>query len=571
MNNPRYFAPLFQRQLLGLLLQNSETYSRFPDIWSATYFDETHHRQIAHAYLKIRQLGGEHPSEASLFQELFKETDPRAPVPLDRQALRREAEALYTIPTANIDYSLKEVCLWAQNQALIQSINESVDLLQGGKVNEIRPRIDKALEVGQRAKVEKETLNDILGRELDASSNILGHRFLERGTYATLIGSSGIGKSVAAMQIALEAAVGGPVFGMPVPRPLRVVLVQAEDSKNDRIEMVRMATKIADTPAKLELARRNFSILTTTSYRGEDLFRYLETEFDRKDPAVDLFILNPAFAFMEADADVNKPEDVGKFLRGQLQPFLINLGAAALVVHHTPKLTNRDTSKWSTNTFMYSGHGSAEWTNAPRGAITIEPTNEPKVFEFVAAKRGSRTGWEEGEKGRYSAYYRYSTDPGIMYFLPASPEEVDSATSEIGTKDEDILNLFSDTCKALEEFSIHQLLKKDGLEESQEKIRARIKRLVKAGKLYRIAETTAAGVREVFTPDKPQDVLLADRLSQEILYLVRQYAETGINTLGITSNIKKRRTVVETRLAQLVEKGYLRCEDAGKSKVYFPI
>lgn len=144
----RYFTPLFQRQLLALLLQNPETYGRFAGIWSHTYFDETHHRQIAFAYIKIRLSGGEHPTEASLFQELFKEQDPRAPVPLDLQALRKEAEALYVIPTANIDYSLKEVRLWAQNQDLILAINESVDFLQSGKVSEIRPRIDKALTVG---------------------------------------------------------------------------------------------------------------------------------------------------------------------------------------------------------------------------------------------------------------------------------------------------------------------------------------------------------------------------------------------------------------------------------------
>lgn len=144
----RYFVPLFQRQLLALLLQNPETYGHFSGIWSHTYFDETHHRQIAHAYIKIRLAGGEHPTAASLFQELFKEQDPRAPVPLDLAALRKEAEALYLIPTANIDYSLKEVRAWAQNQALIEAITESVDLLQTGKVAEIRPRIDKALAVG---------------------------------------------------------------------------------------------------------------------------------------------------------------------------------------------------------------------------------------------------------------------------------------------------------------------------------------------------------------------------------------------------------------------------------------
>ena len=144
----RYFTPLFQRQLLALLLQNPATYGHFSGIWSHTYFDETHHRQIAHAYIKIRLAGGEHPTEASLYQELFKEQDPRAPIPLDVQALRQEAETLYKIPTGNIDYSLKEVRLWAQNQALIAAINESVDFLQGGKVSEIRPTIDKALSVG---------------------------------------------------------------------------------------------------------------------------------------------------------------------------------------------------------------------------------------------------------------------------------------------------------------------------------------------------------------------------------------------------------------------------------------
>lgn len=51
-----------------------------------------------------------------------------------------------------------------------------------------------------------------------------------------------------------------------------------------------------------------------------------------------------------------------------------------MVVHHTPKLTHRDTSKWSAQTFMYSGHGSAEWTNAARAVITIDGTNDPKVF-----------------------------------------------------------------------------------------------------------------------------------------------------------------------------------------------
>jgi hypothetical protein len=578
----RYFIPLFQRQLLGNLLQDPEVYNRFPEAWSHTYFDETHHRQIAHAYFKIRLAGGEHPTEASLFQELFKHQDPRAPVPLDMQNLRFEAEALYKIPVANVDYSIKEVCAWAQNQALINAINESVDLLQSGKADEIRPTIDKALEVGQGDKVKYETLDDLFGKQIDASLNILGYRFLERETYGTIIGPSHIGKSLLSVQIALEAASGQPVFGIPVPRPLRVVLVQAEDSPNDRIEEMLMADKIAHTPALFELARKNL-ILNSTVLRGDKLFYHLSAKFDPRtcDPPIDLFIFNPAFAFLPLGADVNDAEDVGTFLRISLASFLGRLKASAFIVHHPPKLTHRDTSKWSLSTFMYSGHGSAEWTNAPRAALVIEETNDPKVIELIAAKRGSRTGWERSDKGSYSRYFRHATEPKfdsvkaqLMYFVPASPEDIDSATSEIGAKDEDVLALFNDTtCKMLEEHSIHQLLKKDGLEESLEKTRARIKRLLKTGKLYRIAEATAIGVREVFAREKPADVFLSDRLTQDLLYLLRQYAETGINTMGIQANIKKRKADLIMRLNQLVEKGHARVEGNGdgKAHVYFPV
>jgi hypothetical protein len=577
-NTKRYFTPLFQRQLLALLLQNPDTYERFPGIWSHTYFDETHHRQIAHAYIKIRLSGGEHPTSASLFQELFKEEDPRAPVPLDVQNLRKEAEALFTVPTANIDYSLTEVRLWAQNQASIQAINESVDLLQAGKPEEMRQLINQALEVGRTDKVVKEGLDDLLPLEIDTSTNILGHRFLERGSYATMIGSSGIGKSVAAMQIALEAACGQPALGIPVPRPLRIVLVQAEDSKNDRIEQVRMARKIADTSALLDLTRKNFTVLTTTSHRGDELFSMLENSFGGKnsegnlaDP-IDLFIFNPAFAFLPLGADVNDAEDVGKFLRSGLAPFLDYMGAAGIVVHHTSKLIHRDTSKWSANTFMYSGHGSAEWTNCPRAVLLIEPTNDPKVWEFRASKRGSKSGYEQAGD-IYHAYFRYSTDPAIMYFEPASPEDIDSATSEVGVKDEDILSLFSEARKTLGEDSIGTLLRKDGLEENRAKLRDRLKRLVKAGKLFRMAETIEGEVIDVFAREKPEDVFLADRLVQEILRVIKFYAGTGVNTMSITTNVKKRKAVVIGILNQLVEKGYARMEGNGDGKphTYFPV
>src|SRR5258707_773677 len=91
-------------------------------------------------------------------------------------------------------------------------------------------------------------VDDLLDEKIDEAQNILGRRWLERGTFATLIGSSGIGKSVAAMQIAIEASAGKPVFGIPSVRPLNVIVVQSEDSKNDRITQVQCIRELAKEP-----------------------------------------------------------------------------------------------------------------------------------------------------------------------------------------------------------------------------------------------------------------------------------------------------------------------------------
>jgi len=81
-----------------------------------------------------------------------------------------------------------------------------------------------------------------------------------------------------------------------------------------------------------------------------------------------------------------------------------------------------------------------------------------------------------------------------------------------------------------------------------------------------------AGVREIFTPEKPQDVFLADRTVQEILYLIRQNVGTGINSIAIKSNVKKRKDVITDILTKLVEKGEIRVDGNGDGKphVYFP-
>jgi RecA-family ATPase len=333
------------------------------------------------------------------------------------------------------------------------------------------------------------SVDDLLNEKIDETQNILGHRWLERGTFGVLIGSSGVGKSVAAMQMAVEAAAGLPVFGIPSLRPLKVMVIQAEDSKNDRIAQVQCIRELAKDPVHFESVRENHVIYTTTR-RGYRLFYQLEDFYTDEETGeincdIDLFIFNPAFAFFEEGASVEDSKDVGFFLRSELLPFLQRMGAAAIVVHHTPKLNNRDTSKWLTNTFTYAGHGSAEWTNAPRAVMTIDSTKSPKVYEFRVAKRGSQSGWEENN-GEYIRYFSHAPKCMPMHWIPSTEEEIAESQQESGLTDQDVLNTFSEenpeqTCP-----EICSRLTKDGFKFSSAQIEAIVGRLINRNKLRKV-------------------------------------------------------------------------------------
>jgi RecA-family ATPase len=162
-------------------------------------------------------------------------------------------------------------------------------------------------------------VRDLLGKPIDYSQNILGDLWIERGNYALIHGSSEVGKSVLAAQIAIEAGLGRETFGLKVDRPLKVLIVQAEDSKNDRVSQFNtMLKRLA--PDDQQLVDQNVRIITPRkrAHRGKNLFNFLRKEL--KDTTLDLVIFNPALAFL--DGQPNDSVAVGDFLREQLQEFL---------------------------------------------------------------------------------------------------------------------------------------------------------------------------------------------------------------------------------------------------------
>ena len=83
----------------------------------------------------------------------------------------------------------------------------------------------------------------------------------------------------------------------------------------------------------------------------------------------------------------------------EAKPLLAQFQCAGIIVHHTPKVTFRDTKEWKASDWMYAGAGAADITNWSRAALVIDPTTNPRVFRFVAAKRQSRIGWADEVTG----------------------------------------------------------------------------------------------------------------------------------------------------------------------------
>lgn len=273
-------------------------------------------------------------------------------------------------------------------------------------------------------------LMDISPGTPDPRNTVLGDRFLCIGGSMLFVGPSGIGKSSASVQQDILWSLGRPAFGIRPARPLRILTVQAENDAEDLAEMrdgvcqgLRLSAEERD-----EVRARVF-YETECGGTGADFLAYVNSRLalDR----FDLLRIDPLLAYL--GGDVNSATDTAVFLRNGLNPMLARHGVACIVNHHTPKVTNRDTSGWRGSDWMYAGAGSADITNWCRAALVIDPTHAPHVFKFVAAKRGNRIGWQDdcGER-EFIRHFSHASD-GI-YWRESSEEDMEELEAATAAK-----------------------------------------------------------------------------------------------------------------------------------------
>jgi hypothetical protein len=269
-----------------------------------------------------------------------------------------------------------------------------------------------------------------IGREVDRSTYLLGEGFLSIGSGLFISAGSGIGKSVIATQCAILWSCGLPAFDVTPERPLRILIVQAEDDHNKNTKMVRMVAKMGLSESKKDLFEQNVYTGQIRGRSGEELLE-MATEII-KEWHYDVLILNPLHSYMKGS--VSKEEDCKQFLRVSLDPFLKKHKCAAIIVHHTPKQksANEDPNRqWSDE--MYAMRGSAELTNWARSIIHVASTPSPEVFKFHAAKGFEESDWRERHK-----YFAHSGEKGRLMWKPADESDIKTANQPQGRNEDDV-------------------------------------------------------------------------------------------------------------------------------------
>ena len=219
--------------------------------------------------------------------------------------------------------------------------------------------------------------------------NLIGQRWLTRGSSMIISGGTGIGKSSLMMQIVIRWALGKDFFGIAPVRPLRIGIVQAENDRGDLAEAFKgvvqgLNMQVSDICALQE----NLHFRTEAVRTGDQFLAYARRFINRS--KLDLIIGDPLFSYF--GGDLSDQGEVSVFLRNKLQPILHETKVAWIWMHHISKATRKDGEPLTTMELAHAGFGSSELANWAREiAVLVEVgQSKPRRFQLAFCKRGSR-------------------------------------------------------------------------------------------------------------------------------------------------------------------------------------
>lgn len=275
-------------------------------------------------------------------------------------------------------------------------------------------------------------LGELICHVTNDPHELLRHRYLCRGGGLLLVGPTGIGKSSFAMQCMMLWALGLPALGIQPARPLKSLLIQAENDDGDLAEMRDGVMRGLElTEAQMTTAQGQVLVVNEDTRTGQQFCdEVLRPLLAQHRP--DLLWIDPVLAYLGGDTAAQK--DVGGFLRNGLNTLLREFGCGAVLIHHTNKPpSGQEKPNWSAGDFAYAGSGSAEWANWSRAVLAIRSMGSHIVFELLAAKRGVRLDWRfsDGISKTSQKFIMHAIETGGICWREAGAEEVDAAENQV--------------------------------------------------------------------------------------------------------------------------------------------
>jgi RecA-family ATPase len=222
----------------------------------------------------------------------------------------------------------------------------------------------------------------------DDPNNLIGNRFLCKGSAFIISGQSGIGKSSFGLQMLMCWCVGRDFFGIAAIAPLRILIVQSENDLGDMAEPLNGIIKgLKFTEEEVNLLKKNLIVHRDTSHTGPEFISMLHTLISKHRP--DVVLIDPLLAVV--GDDIGEAKVVGQFFRQGLNAMMQVTGVVVVFMHHVPKPKEKD--KNATNKDLsYAGSGSSDLTNWPRAIGVLQKLGNLDAYQFIVAKREKRTG-----------------------------------------------------------------------------------------------------------------------------------------------------------------------------------
>jgi hypothetical protein len=412
-----------ERHLLGVLLRDALPFP--PDLKASDFFDGTH-ADIVGAMLSLA-VDGIRADELTVTQKL---REMKSPVEAGTVSLLSTDAGVSEYRQEHVDLIASAALLRQASDAAANATDPDALLDHYARLAEQRKATKREKDIGEWFDLDAlDTFNP-----LDDKTVLVGksRRWLCEGYAVSIVGFSGTGKSSLMMQIATAWALGQSVFGLAPVRPLRTLILQAENDGGDIAESWQGSTCKMTESEKTRL-KQNIAIVRDTKHIGGAFPEFLETLILRHNAEV--VWIDPLLAY--AGFDIADQSLTTEWLRTQVDPVLKRTKAAMIYMHHTTKPKSADDlDSMTPSQLAYLGAGSAEWVNYSRDAGFLYRTKgEPARYKFGFSKRASRCGLEDVDGQRSKSgfiYLQHSPEDKVLRWehapsgMEVAPQHTDS-------------------------------------------------------------------------------------------------------------------------------------------------